>query len=53
MMGYSETNKGYRLYDLDSRKIILSRDVVFDETQFPGLTGRSKGKNHERSMMII
>jgi hypothetical protein len=31
MMGYSETTKRYRVYDIESRKIILSRDVIFNE----------------------
>jgi hypothetical protein len=28
---YSEESKAYRLYDLEARKILTSRDVVFDE----------------------
>ncbi|CAL9000577.1 unnamed protein product [Prunus brigantina] len=31
-MGYSSTQKGYKCYDSRTRKIIISRDVVFDET---------------------
>ncbi|CAL8090944.1 unnamed protein product [Prunus armeniaca] len=31
-MGYSSTQKGYKCCDSRTRKIIISRDVVFDET---------------------
>lgn len=33
MLGYSETTKGYRLYDKVKRKLITSRDVAFIEDQ--------------------
>ena len=32
-MGYGSTTKGYRLYDLNARKVLHSRDVIFDEMQ--------------------
>eukprot|EP00180_Rhodochaete_pulchella_P004065 Plantae.Rhodophyta-Rhodochaete_pulchella.ctg74906.p1 GENE.Plantae.Rhodophyta-Rhodochaete_pulchella.ctg74906~~Plantae.Rhodophyta-Rhodochaete_pulchella.ctg74906.p1 ORF type:complete len:375 (-),score=45.26 Plantae.Rhodophyta-Rhodochaete_pulchella.ctg74906:698-1678(-) len=34
-LGYAEM--GYRLYSLERRKIVFSRDTVFNETKFPGL----------------
>lgn len=34
-MGFSSTQKGYRLYDLDTRTFFISRDVVFGEEIFP------------------
>lgn len=30
-IGYSSMSKGYRLYNLKTNKVIISRDVVFDE----------------------
>ena len=37
LLGYGTVQKGYRLYDLHQRKVIHSRDVVFDETSMPGI----------------
>ena len=33
-LGYGTSVKGYRLYDLKSKKIFYSRDVIFDESKF-------------------
>ncbi|XP_074306315.1 uncharacterized protein LOC141641557 [Silene latifolia] len=34
-LGYPFAQKGYRLFDLDNKKVILSRDVIFQEKVFP------------------
>ncbi|XP_075082273.1 uncharacterized protein LOC142166803 [Nicotiana tabacum] len=34
-IGYSEVQKGYRLFDLDTKTIFVSRDVIFREHIFP------------------
>ncbi|XP_070055040.1 uncharacterized protein [Nicotiana tomentosiformis] len=35
LMGYSETQKGYELFDLDTKTFFISRDVSFRERIFP------------------
>lgn len=35
LMGYSETQKGYILLDLASKRFFVSRDVRFQESVFP------------------
>jgi len=30
-IGYSDESKGYRLYNPDTKKVVISRDVIFDE----------------------
>ena len=34
-LGYPLNHRGYKCYDLSFGKIIISRHVIFDETQFP------------------
>ena len=34
MLGYGMQTKGYRLYDILSRKVMFSRDVIFNENKF-------------------
>ena len=33
-LGYSDSQKGYRLFDVANRKVIIRRDVAFNETDF-------------------
>jgi len=32
-IGYTDGAKAYRVYDLVSRRVLMSRDVIFDETR--------------------
>ena len=33
-MGYEEVSKAYRVYDIEAKKVVISRDVNFDESAF-------------------
>ncbi|KAJ9566378.1 hypothetical protein OSB04_002344 [Centaurea solstitialis] len=34
-LGYPQGTKGYKIFDIENKKIIVSRDVRFQENQFP------------------
>ena len=34
-LGYPANHRGYKCYDLSTKKIFISRHVTFDETHFP------------------
>ncbi|XP_069142929.1 uncharacterized protein [Solanum lycopersicum] len=40
MMGYSKTQKGYLLMDIQTKKFLVNRDVVFQEHIFPFATSK-------------
>ena len=44
MLGYGTQQKGYCLFDLEHRRVIHSRDVVFYETKMPGLQKETTDK---------
>lgn len=33
VLGFINETKGYRMYDLDSKRIVISRDVIFEEDE--------------------
>lgn len=37
LVGYATEHKGYILFDLDKRKVIISRDVIFQDDIIPFL----------------
>lgn len=55
LVGYGEPDgvKAYRLYDPDTKKIILSRNVVFDETSFGLPTAQETTSNLEMLPQLL
>lgn len=52
LIGYSETQKGYRLYDLESKMFLVSRDVSFREDIFP-FKGRKYEDNRDADHFLM
>ncbi len=44
-VGYQEGTKGYRCYNAETGRVIVSRDVTFDETDFPGKEQEGEEEN--------
>ena len=44
-LGYGKEKKGYRLYDISTKKIFFSRDVVFNEDKFHFAGNEDKEKD--------
>ena len=42
-LGYDSASKAFRVYDADKRKILITRDIIFDETRI-GFTHLTKDK---------
>lgn len=45
-LGYPSNHRGYKCYDLSTRKIIISRHVIFDEHVFPFAKVQSSPPNY-------
>ena len=37
-VGYEEVSKAYRVYDIDAQRVVISRDVTFDESSLGDLS---------------
>ena len=44
LLGYGAEIKGYRLYDVERREVLHSRDVIFEETSRLTISGERQGK---------
>ena len=50
MVGYGKNGECYRIYDLEKRKILRSRDVIFDENDFSHIRSLVNKKHKVRSI---
>jgi hypothetical protein len=53
MLGYSQGIKGYRLYDLSTKQIFMSRDVIFYEHLFPFHTSQHLHTAHNTASLVL
>lgn len=51
LMGYSETQKGYKLYNIDTKSFFISRDVRFYEHVFT-ISKNNDDAFYERSISL-
>ena len=56
IIGYRKSTKGYNLWDVNSKKVAISRDVLFEEvkqaTDICGLEDKSDHKDHDETQVL-
>lgn len=52
IVGYSIVSKVYRLFDTKSARVIERRNVLFDETNFPGGENKKRIQNSFCSIVL-
>ena len=51
-LGYQDGVKGFRLWDQESKKLLISRDVVFDESKMPYAADKIQAENKESELEV-
>ena len=52
-MGHENVSKAYRVYDVETRQIVISRDVNFDKLSISLSTGHSSHDEEDISVWIL
>lgn len=50
LVGYANEQKGYRVFDLEKRKIFVTRDVIFKEEIFPFLISEENKEGRKKNL---
>jgi hypothetical protein len=53
LLGYPSDHRGYRCFDLATRRVITSRHVTFDERQFPFHHVQSATVHHPTTEVVV
>lgn len=52
-IGYDELKQGYRVYDIETKKVIVSRDVLFNENSFTFGRGNNNQSEQNKSVNVV
>ena len=53
MLGYPQGIKGYRLFDLSTKQVFMSQDVIFYEHLSPFHTSQHSHTTHNNASLVL